>query len=102
MEYRFDFDDQLPDLPIAFDFDEVADLFERKLFGPNSSQDPIGSINVKKLQDVKYRPSQRCVTTYDLIVGKQDASPKDIGVLEFTPEGVHSPAFTQPTIVFRG
>jgi len=28
MEYRFDFDDQLPDLPIAFDFDEVADLFE--------------------------------------------------------------------------
>ena len=35
MEYRFDFDDQLPDLPIAFDFDEVADLFERKLFGPN-------------------------------------------------------------------
>ena len=33
MEYRFDFDDQLPDLPIAFDFDEVAALFERKLFG---------------------------------------------------------------------
>ncbi len=30
MEYRFDFDDQLPDLPIAFDFDEVASLFERK------------------------------------------------------------------------
>ena len=63
MEYRFDFDDQLPDLPIAFDFDEVADLFERKVFGPNSSQDPIGSLNVKKLQDVKYRPSNRCVTT---------------------------------------
>ena len=39
MEYRFDFDDQLPDLPIAFDFDEVADLFERKLFGPKSPQD---------------------------------------------------------------
>ena len=40
MEYRFDFDDQLPDLPIAFDFDEVADLFERKLFGssPGSSR----------------------------------------------------------------
>ena len=35
MEYRFDFDDQLPDLPIAFDFDEVTDLFERKLFGQN-------------------------------------------------------------------
>jgi len=89
MEYRFDFDDQLPDLPIAFDFDEVADLFERKLFGPNSSQDQIGSLNVKKLQDVKYRPSHRCVTTYDLIIGKPDGSPeRTIGVLEFTPEGV--------------
>jgi aminoglycoside phosphotransferase (APT) family kinase protein len=89
MEYRFDFDDQLPDLPIAFDFDEVADLFERKLFGPNSAQDQIGSLNVRKLQDVKYKPSQRCVTTYDLIVGRQDGSPdRTIGVLEFTPEGV--------------
>jgi aminoglycoside phosphotransferase (APT) family kinase protein len=89
MEYRFDFDDQLPDLPIAFDFDEVADLFERKVFGPNSSQGPIGTLNVKKLQDVKYRPSHRCVTTYDLIVGRPDDSPeRTIGVLEFTPEGV--------------
>jgi hypothetical protein len=89
MEYRFDFDDQLPDLPIAFDFEEVADLFERKVFGPNSSQDRVGTLNVKKLQDVKYRPSHRCVTTYDLIVGRQDNSPeRTIGVLEFTPEGV--------------
>ena len=89
MEYRFDFDDQLPDLPIAFDFDEVADLFERKVFGPDSSQGPIGTLNVKKLQDVKYRPSNRCVTTYDLIVGRPDSSPeRTIGVLDFTPEGV--------------
>src|SRR5512138_305185 len=89
MEYRFDFDDQLPDLPIAFDFDEVADLFERKLFRRNSEQDPAGMFNVKKLQDVKYRPSHRCVTTYELIAGKPDSSPEStIGVLEFTPEGV--------------
>ena len=89
MEYRFDFDDQLPDLPMAFDFEEVADLFERKVFRPNSSQHSMGTINVKKLQDVKYRPSQGCVTTYDLIVGKPEDSPeRTIGVLEFTPEGV--------------
>ena len=89
MEYRFDFDDQLPDLPSAFDFEEVADLFERKVFGPNSSQGPIGTLNVKKLQDVKYRPSDRCVTTYELIVGRPDRSPeRTIGVLDFTPEGV--------------
>jgi hypothetical protein len=38
---------------------------------------------------VKYRPSQGCVTTYDLIVGKSEDSPeRTIGVLEFTPEGV--------------
>lgn len=89
MQYRFDFDDQLPDLPTAFDFEEVADLFERKVFGPNSSQDPVGTINVRKLQDVKYRPSERCVATYDLIVGRPDDSPqRTIGVLEFTPDGV--------------
>jgi hypothetical protein len=72
MDYRFDFDDQLPDLPMAFDFDEVADLFERKVF--NSSQEPVGKVNVKKLQDVKYRPSERCVTTYELIVDRPDSS----------------------------
>jgi len=95
MEYRFDFDDQLPDLPIAFDLEEVADLFERKVFGPNSLQNPIGRLNVKKLQDVKYRPADRCVTTYELIVGKPDRSPeRTIGVLEFTPQGVIPRLFT--------
>src|SRR5258706_1047476 len=89
MDYRFDFDDQLPDLPIAFDFDEVADLFERKLFVPNSAKDLVGILSIKKLQDLKYRPSHRCVTTYEMIVGKADSSPeRTIGVLEFTPEGL--------------
>jgi aminoglycoside phosphotransferase (APT) family kinase protein len=89
MEYRFDFDDQLPDLPMAFDFDEVAELFERKLFGRTSAQDQAGIFRIKKLQDLKYRPSHRCVSTYELIVGKSDSSPQStIGVLEFTPEGV--------------
>ena len=95
MEYRFDFDDQLPDLPIAFDFEEVAELFERKVFVPNASQDPVGRVHVKKLQDVKYRPSERCVTTYELIVGRPDRAPeRTIGVLEFTPEGVFPRLYT--------
>jgi len=89
MEYRFDFDDQLPDLPIAFDFDEVAGVFERKLFDVNSPQDPATVLSIKKLQDLKYRPSQGCVTTYEMIVGKADSTPEPtIGVLEFTPDGV--------------
>jgi aminoglycoside phosphotransferase (APT) family kinase protein len=95
MEYRFDFDDQLPDLPIAFDFDEVANLFERKLFSVDSSQESAGILHVKKLQDVKYRPSHRCVTTYELIVGTRNSSPeRTIGVLEFTPEGVMPRLYT--------
>ena len=70
MEYRFDFDDQLPDLPIAFDFDEVAELFERKLFDVNSPQDPASVLNIKKLQDLKYRPSQGCVDHLRNVCGK--------------------------------
>jgi hypothetical protein len=86
MEYQFDFDDQLPELPLAFDFAEVAALFEREVF--NSLQKPAGKVNVKKLQDVKYRPAERCVTTYELMVGKPESYPeRTIGVLEFTPEG---------------
>ena len=95
MEYRFDFDDQLPDLPVAFDFEEVASLFERKLFESGASQDQTGVLHIKKLQDVKYKPSQRCVTTYEMILEKFDAPPeRTIGVLEFTREGVTPRLFT--------
>ena len=90
MEYRFDFDDQLPDLPVAFDFEEVRDLFQRKVFGPDQS-----SLTVLKLQDLKYRPSNRCVSTYELLVGNADHPPeRTIGVLEFTPEGVMPRIYT--------
>ena len=93
MEYRFDFDDRLPDLPIAFDFGQVAELFERGVF--NSSQKPAGKVNVKKLQDVKYRPSHSCVTTYEILIGKADGtSERTIGVLDFTPDGVLPRIFT--------
>jgi aminoglycoside phosphotransferase (APT) family kinase protein len=95
MEYRFDFDEQLPDLPTAFDFDEVADLFERKLFGSDSPADQAGVLQIKKLQDLKYRPAQRCVSTYEMTIGKADRLPeRTIGVLEFTPEGVTPRLYT--------
>jgi hypothetical protein len=28
MDYRFDFDEHLPDLPVAFDLEAVAQLFQ--------------------------------------------------------------------------
>jgi aminoglycoside phosphotransferase (APT) family kinase protein len=94
MEYRFDFDDQLPDLPIAFDFDEVADLFQRKLFKLASSPDG-AALSVNKLQDLKYRPAHRCVTTYEMMIGRDDNSrERTIGVLEFTPDGVMPRIYT--------
>jgi aminoglycoside phosphotransferase (APT) family kinase protein len=83
MEYRFDFDDQLPDLPIAFDLDAVAQLFQEKLTGPGTL------VKVNKLQDAKYRPSTRCVATYEMVIDRQGQLPEQtIGVLEFTPDGV--------------
>jgi hypothetical protein len=95
MEYRFDFDDRLPDLPIAFDFDEVAGIFEHKLQLSNSVQGLTGNLTIKKLQDVKYRPSHSCVTTYEIMIGKADGtSERTIGVLDFTPEGVMPRIFT--------
>jgi len=95
MEYRFDFDDQLPDMPSAFDFEEVADLFERKLHLSNSVENPSGKLTIKKLQDVKYRPSQRCVTTYEILIGKTDGTAeRTIGVLDFTPDGPLPRIFT--------
>ncbi len=83
MEYRFDFDDQLSDLPIAFDLDAVAQVFKEKLFGPTST------VTVHKLQDTKYHPSKRCNTTYEVEV-ETPGKPifQTIGVLEFTPDGV--------------
>ncbi|MGZ9225950.1 MAG: phosphotransferase, partial [Anaerolineales bacterium] len=58
--------------------------------------DQLGVLRIKKLQDLKYRPSHRCVTTYEMIVGKANSSPeRTIGVLEFTPEGVFPRLFTE-------
>ncbi len=95
MQYRFDFDDQLPDMPSAFDFEEVADLFERKLHLSNSVENPAGKLTIKKLQDVKYKPAQRCVTTYEILIGKTDGtSDRTIGVIDFTTEGPLPRIFT--------
>src|SRR6185503_9352717 len=52
-------------------------------------------LNIKKMQDLKYRPSQGCVTTYEMFVVKADSPPeRTIGVLDFTPDGVLPRIFT--------
>lgn len=45
-----------------FDLDEVADLFQRKLPGLISPQASGGKVSFSKLQVLKYKPSNCCVT----------------------------------------
>jgi hypothetical protein len=85
MDPRFDFDPELPALPLAFDQAAVARLFAEQW--PRAGDAPI-TITRCKPQDVKYQPSKRCVGTYALTVERPGAAPEPtIGVLEITPDG---------------
>jgi hypothetical protein len=86
MDHTFDFDPQLPALPLAFDLPAVARLFADHWPRAGDRQ-PI-QIAKCKLQDTKYQPHQRCVTTYALTITHPDApDAPTIGVLEITPAG---------------
>jgi Phosphotransferase enzyme family len=86
MVQRFDFDPQLPALPLAFDRDAVAQLFAERW--PEPSDGTPVAIRTCRLQDTKYQPATRCVTTYELLVERPGSSPRQtIGVLEITPAG---------------
>ena len=83
MSDPYAFDADLPALPLAFDLDRVARLF--------AEQWPAGggpvTISKIKLQDTKYQPHSRCVTTYALTAEQDGATRPTIGVLEITPAG---------------
>ncbi len=100
MEYRFDFDDALPDLPLAFDLDEVTQLFEQRLKPLLNPGGPPGMVRVVRLQDLKYQPSRRCVTTYVIAVEPPgEPAWQTIGVLEFLPEGVVSRLYSSDPLM---
>jgi hypothetical protein len=83
---QFDFDPQLPALPLAFDRDAVAQLFAEHW--PESQGGTPVTIRSCRLQDTKYQPATRCVTTYELLVERPGRAPQQtIGVLEITPAG---------------
>src|SRR2546423_12460470 len=87
MDHSFDFDPQLPALPLAFDRAAVARLFEERWPGPPATDAPI-KIASCQLQDTKYQPSARCVTTYRLLVERPGGAPwQTIGVVEIGPTG---------------
>jgi len=86
MDSTFDFDPQLPALPLAFDLPAVARLFADQWPRANDLR-PIRIARCKP-QDTKYQPQQRCVTTYALTVARTDApDAPTIGVLEITRSG---------------
>lgn len=94
MEYRFDFDENLPDLPTAFDLEAVEELFNQRWPGhPAVTNFPV-NVKVDRLQDIKYRPMEWCVTTYEIQVeqASADGAPSllwpTIGVVEIRPEGL--------------
>jgi aminoglycoside phosphotransferase (APT) family kinase protein len=85
MSHTFDFDPQLPALPIAFDLAAVARLFAEQW--PRAETAPVEIIKCKP-QDTKYQPGRRCTTTYALTVARPGAPDEPtIGVLEITPAG---------------
>ena len=84
MAQAFDFDPQLPALPLAFDMDAVVRLFVESWPGGGGPT----RIAKAKLQDTKYQPSRRCVTTYALSAERSDGTlAPTIGVIEISPDG---------------
>ena len=63
MNHTFDFDPQLPALPLAFDIAAVARLFVEQW--PRAEAGPV-EITKCNPQDTKYQPGRRCATTYAL------------------------------------
>jgi hypothetical protein len=81
----FDFDPDLPRLRDAFDLEAVARMFEAELSVSDGSR-PVSSVAARKLLDTKYEPRRWCVTTYELALRSDGASPvQTIGALETRP-----------------
>ncbi len=100
MEDMFGFDPQLPALPLAFDLAAVAQLFEEQWPAPASTDPARVLVQACRLQDTKYQPTVRCVTTYELRVARPGEAPSPtIGVVEITPAGLAHRLFTADPIL---
>jgi hypothetical protein len=88
MDHALGFDPALPELPLPFDLNAVARLFEQRWPGRGSTGDQPLTVRRCRLQDVKYRPSRGCVTVYELLVEQPGGQPTPtIGVIELGPGG---------------
>ena len=89
MDYRFDFDEKLPDLPVAFDLEAIAELFTDHWPGANLGDGLPVTVRALRQQDIKYRPIERGVITYEILVEQPGTDPwETIGVVEIDPKGI--------------
>jgi aminoglycoside phosphotransferase (APT) family kinase protein len=89
MDTRFDFDDQLPELPTAFDLEAISELFTGCWPGQPQVTGMPTAVRVERIQDIKYKPAERCVLTYELQVEQPGgAAWPTIGVVETLPQGI--------------
>jgi hypothetical protein len=82
-----DFDPGIPLLPLVFDLASVSELFERHWADARPGSGA-ATVRARKLQDVKYSPGARCVSTYELGVNAGDgATGHAVGVLQVDADG---------------
>ena len=83
-----DFDSHLPLLPLVFDLDSAGELFERRWIEGRQQGAVQVSVTAQSLQDVKYQPGLRCVSTYELLVNQDGEAPaRALGVLQIDTGG---------------
>ncbi|HWQ11969.1 MAG TPA: phosphotransferase [Roseiflexaceae bacterium] len=94
MGHQFDFDPQLSALPLAFDRNAVARLFQQRWPGRPALAGGAPAIRVRRPCFTSYYPSARCITTYELLVEQPGAAPTQaIGVVDVHPAGLTARLF---------
>src|SRR2546426_6195684 len=76
----------LPELAAAFDLPAVSRLYEERW--PGRARPGLG-VRARKVHDVEYQPSARCVVTHELTLKRGGDEPVEtIGVVDVRPAGL--------------
>src|SRR2546430_5615821 len=79
-------DRRLPELPAAFDLPAVSRLYEERW--PGRAQ-PGLRVRARKVHDVDYQPSARCLVAHELTLKPRGEEPVEtIGVVDVRPAGL--------------
>src|SRR5947209_636665 len=85
-DWYLGFDRGLPQLAAAFDLPAVSRLYEERW--PGRAQAGLG-VRARKVHDVEYQPSARCVVAHELTLQRGGDEPVEtIGVVEVRPAGL--------------